>query len=57
MNSWYGNDQALNKVISFDLIRQARVDADMWYNDAKSFYDRIVHAIASILMQHHNVPA
>jgi hypothetical protein len=29
-------DQALNKVLHFDLIRQARVDADMCYNDAKS---------------------
>jgi hypothetical protein len=44
-------DQALNKVLSFDLIRQARVDSAMCSNDAKSCYDRIVHAIASILMQ------
>jgi hypothetical protein len=50
-------EQALNKVLSFDLIRKARMDADMCSNDAKSCYDRIVHAIASILMQHHNVPA
>jgi hypothetical protein len=50
-------DQALNKVLSFDLIRQALVDADMCSNDAKSCYYRIVHAITSILMQHQNVPA
>jgi hypothetical protein len=50
-------DQALNKVLSFDLIRQARVDAAMCYNEAKSCYDRIVHSITSILMQHQNVPA
>jgi hypothetical protein len=49
-------DQALHNVLSFDLIRQARVDAAMCSNDAKSCYDRIVHSIASILMQHQNVP-
>jgi hypothetical protein len=43
-------DQALNKVLSFDSIRQARVDAAMCSNNAKSFYDRIVHSIKSILM-------
>jgi hypothetical protein len=50
-------DQALKKVLSFDLIRQARVDAAMCSKDAKSCYDRIIHAIASILMQKQNVPA
>jgi hypothetical protein len=50
-------EQALNKVLSFELIRQARMDAAMCYNDAKSCYDRIVHSIASILMQQQNVPA
>jgi hypothetical protein len=49
--------QALNKVLSFDLIRQARLDAAMCSNDVKSCYDRIVHAIASILMQNQNVAA
>jgi hypothetical protein len=50
-------EQALDKELSFDLIRQARVDAAMYSYDAKSCYDRIVHAIASIIMQHQNVPA
>jgi hypothetical protein len=50
-------DQALNKVLSFDLILQAWVDAAMCSNDDNSFYDRIVHSIASILMQQQNVPA
>jgi hypothetical protein len=50
-------DQALNKVLSFYLVRQARVDAAMCVNDAKSCYDRIVHAILSILMQQKNVLA
>jgi hypothetical protein len=29
-------DQALNKVLSFDLIQEVRVDADMCSNDSKS---------------------
>jgi hypothetical protein len=36
-------DQALNKVISFDFIRQARMDADICSNDAKSCYESIFH--------------
>jgi hypothetical protein len=51
------SQQALNKVISFELIRQARMDAAMCSNDDKSCYDMIVHSIVSILMQHYNVPA
>jgi hypothetical protein len=50
-------EEALKKVLSFDLIRQAPMDAAMCSNDANSCYDRIVHSIASILMQHQNVPA
>jgi hypothetical protein len=50
-------DQALNKVLSFDLIRQARVVVALGSNDAKSCHDSIVHAIESILMQHQNVRA
>jgi hypothetical protein len=49
-------NQALNKVLSFYLIQLAWVDAAMCANDDKSCYDRIVHEIASILMQHQNVP-
>jgi hypothetical protein len=49
--------QALNKVISFDFIRQVRMDTAMCSNDAKSCYDSIVYSIASIIMQHQNVPA
>jgi hypothetical protein len=50
-------EQALNKVLSFDLIRQARMDATICSNDAKSCCDMIVHAIAYIIMQHQNFPA
>jgi hypothetical protein len=50
-------NQALNKVLSFDLIGQARVDTAMCSNDDNSCYDRILHTITSIFMQHENVPA
>jgi hypothetical protein len=50
-------EQALNKVLSFVLVRQAQMDAAICHNDAKSCYDRIVHSIASILMKQQNVPA
>jgi hypothetical protein len=50
-------DQALHKVLSFDLTQHAWVGAAMCSNDAKSCYDRIVHEITSIVMQHQNVPA
>jgi hypothetical protein len=50
-------EQALNKVLSFDLNRKAQMDAAMCSNDVKRCYDRIINAIASILMKHQNVPA
>jgi hypothetical protein len=50
-------DQALKKVLSFYLTRQTRVDAAMCSNDPNICYERIVHAIESILMQHQNIPA
>jgi hypothetical protein len=50
-------DQELNKVLSFDLIRQARMDAAMCSNDDKSCYDRIVYSISSIIMRQQNVPS
>jgi hypothetical protein len=50
-------DQSLNIVLSFDLMQQARVDAYICSNDAKSCYHSIGHAITSILIQQQNVPA
>jgi hypothetical protein len=49
--------QSLNEVLSFALIRQARMDAAMCSHDDKSCYDRIIHESASIIMQQQNVPA
>jgi hypothetical protein len=42
---------ALNKVLTYNIIRQQRIPAALCSNDAMSCYDRIVHAIASICMQ------
>jgi hypothetical protein len=50
-------DQTLNKVITFDLICQARRDSAMCSNDAKICYARIVRTVASIAMQQQHVPS
>jgi hypothetical protein len=44
--------QAVNKAFTYDIIRQKRLTGALCSNDAKSCYDRIVHALASISMQH-----
>jgi hypothetical protein len=47
---------AVNKVLSFDLIRQYKAPAALCSNDAKSCYDRIIHSVASLCFQHQGVP-
>ena len=47
---------AVNKVLSFDLIRQYKTPAALCSNDAKSCYDRIIHSVASLCFQHQGVP-
>jgi hypothetical protein len=49
--------QALNKVLTYDLIRQRRIPAAMCSNDAKSCYDRIVHSMAKLALLHCGAPA
>jgi hypothetical protein len=49
-------DQSLNKALTFDLWRQHRTSAALCLNDAKGCYDRIVHNVASLCMQHVRVP-
>jgi hypothetical protein len=44
------NELGLNKVLAFDLLRQLRQAGALCSNDAKSCYDRIVHAIAILCM-------
>jgi hypothetical protein len=48
-------EQAWNKRLSFDLVRQQRRTAALCSNDMKSCYDRVVHSVASIAMQQQNV--
>jgi hypothetical protein len=42
----------LNKVLTYDILRQRKSSAALCSNDAKSCYDRIVHSIANICLQH-----
>jgi hypothetical protein len=44
-------DHGLNKVLTFDIIRQRRIPAPLCSNDAKQCYDRIVHSVANICLQ------
>jgi hypothetical protein len=44
------NELCLNKVLAFDIMRQLRQSGALCCNDAKSCYDRIVHAIAILCM-------
>ncbi len=49
-------DHGLNKTLTFDQFRFQRTPAAVCANDAKSCYDRIVHAIATICMRRCGVP-
>jgi hypothetical protein len=42
--------QALNKVLTYDLIHQCRIPAAMCSNDAKSCYERIIHSVAKLAL-------
>jgi len=48
---------ALNKVLTYDVLRQSRLLAALCSNDADSCYDRILHALASISLQRMGVAA
>ena len=48
--------QCLNKVLTFDLLRQTRRPGGLCSNDAKSCYDRIGHSSAGLAMQRCGVP-
>ena len=50
-------DCALNKVLTADIIRQRVMIAALCSNDAKSCYDRIVHAVAILAMRRLGVTA
>jgi hypothetical protein len=51
------NDCGLNKVLTYDIIRQRKTPAALCSNDAKSCYDRIIHLIANICLQRVGVQA
>ena len=44
-------EHALNKRLTFDILRQQRLPAVWCANDAKSCYDRIIHSVASLCMR------
>jgi hypothetical protein len=50
------NDGTLCKTLFYDITRQARVPAATTSVDASNCYDRIVHAMASIIFQAFGVP-
>jgi hypothetical protein len=47
----------LTKVITFDIVRQTRCSAGIALVDADNCYDRIAHAIASLVFQAFGVPS
>lgn len=49
-------DHGLNKLLTFDIIRQRRYPAAVASNDAKSCYDRIVHSVATLCMERSGAP-
>lgn len=49
-------DLAINKVLTYNLLRQLKRTGALCSNDAKSCYDLIGHAQASLAMQRHGVP-
>lgn len=49
-------DQALNKRLTYDLIRFNRRPASMCSNDAKSCYDRVLHSIMSLAFRRMGFP-
>ena len=49
-------EHALNKRLSYDLIRQRRRPGALCSNDAKSCYDRIIHSIVSLAFQRLGLP-
>jgi hypothetical protein len=50
------DDGTLTKVLTYDIIRQTRRSAGLASVDADNCYDRIAHAIASLVFQAFGVP-
>jgi hypothetical protein len=47
---------AINKRLTFDIMRQTRFNGALCSNDAKSCYDRILHSVASLAYQRLGIP-
>ena len=47
---------ALNKRLSYDLMRQMKMAGALCSNDAKSCYDRILHSVASLCLKRLGLP-
>ena len=50
-------DHAVNKRLTFDLLRLSRTPGALCSNDAKSCYDRILHSIAALSMRRLGIPS
>ena len=50
------DDGTLAKVLFYDIVRQLRVSAGIISVDAANCYNRIAHAIASLVFQSFGVP-
>jgi hypothetical protein len=54
--NWMVDDGTFTKTLFFDIARQARASAAIASVDASNCYDRIAHAIASLVFQAFGVP-
>jgi hypothetical protein len=52
----HATDLAVNKVLTYDLMRQLKRPGGVCSNNAKSCYDLIGHTVASLAMQRMGVP-
>jgi hypothetical protein len=54
--NWMADNRTLCKTLFCNLARQARAPAAIASVDASNYYDRIVHAMASLVFQAFGVP-
>ncbi len=54
--NWIADDGTLTKTLFFDIAHQARIPAAVTSDNMSSCYDRIAHAIASLVFQAFGVP-
>ncbi len=54
--NWMADDGTLCKTLFYDITRQARVPAAIALVDTSNCYDKIAHAMASLVFQAFGVP-